>query len=118
MLELAFLASALCERDLCLPEPLSFSKAIRWTLAIWIVWSVAATLLSEHGARALVRQSEWFLHGLTAAVLWAWLRAHPLQIRRLAAAIPIGFVVLSSVIAAEILLGRPPRRRSQYPGVR
>lgn len=56
VLELAFLVSALFERDLCLPEPLSFSKAIRWTLAIWIVWSVTATLLSEHGARALVRQ--------------------------------------------------------------
>jgi O-antigen ligase len=116
VLELAFLASALFERDLCLPEPLSFSKTIRWTLGIWIVWSVAATLLSEHGARALVRQSEWFLHGLTAAVLWAWLRAHPLQIRRIAAAIPIGFLVLSSVIAAELFWDVRAKGGADIPG--
>ena len=109
LLELAFLVCALFDRKLRLPDPLDFPKAIRWALGVWIAWSIGATLLSDHGARALVRQSEWFIHALTAGVLWAWLRAHPIHVRLIGAAIPIGFLLVSGVVAARLPWGESPR---------
>ena len=105
LLELSFLACALFDRNLRLPTPVGFPTATRWALGVWIAWSIGATLLSDHGARALVRQSEWFIHLLTAGVLWAWLRAHPIHVRSISIAIPTGFLLVSGVIAARLPWG-------------
>lgn len=116
LLELAFLACALADPKLRLPNPFAFERLIRWPLGIWIAWALLATLLSEHSARAWVRQTEWFLHLVTAGVLFAWLRAHPSQIRRVALSIPLGFIVLSFLIVAQLFSGSPPGGQSGIPG--
>jgi len=93
-LELAFVVLALFDHELRLPNPLRFSRVLRWALFIWVLWALAATVFSEHSARALVRQSEWFLHLLTAGVAFAWLRRYPDHIGHLSTAVPTGFLLL------------------------
>jgi O-antigen ligase len=78
----------------------------RWALWIggaWLLWSTLATLLATHVEVAVLRQTEWLLHGAAAASLWAFLCTYPHWRAHVPKAIVTGFILYGAIAGAFLL---------------
>lgn len=73
----------------------------RWLILLvgaWLVWSTLSTVLADHFAAALVRQSEWLVHAIFAYAVFVFLRAQPDWGIRLVRVFCVGVIVHLAVI--------------------
>ena len=98
--ELLFLCTAFLTPGLGLPRMGDWHPAAIWLVLAWFLFATCATLNAEMPAVALVRQAEWVLHGMFAAMASACL-AHPVVRRKAMAAAALGLLTASGMLAAS-----------------
>ncbi len=102
-LELGFVLLALTDRGLVLPRLSDGSAPVRAGLALWVAGSLLALAFSPHAAPGLLRQAEWWGHGLFGVVLWAQLRSHPKRSDFVLAGLAAGAVLYAMLLFASAL---------------
>ena len=97
LFEVAVILAILLSRGLRVPR-FTGRPWIRRGILFWLVWSLAATLASDHLAAAFVRQSEWLLHIAFALAVWSALAERPNWGRLLLTAIVAGLVLYTGAL--------------------
>ncbi|MFQ5571531.1 MAG: O-antigen ligase family protein [Rhodothermales bacterium] len=65
-----------------------------WLFLAWLGAATISVALAEHQGHALIRQAEWLTHILFAVCLWSFIRRHPLALKVILVAIPLGFFLV------------------------
>jgi hypothetical protein len=74
-----------------------------WLCVAWLAWSALAVVAAEHGAVALVRYAEWFIHMAFGYALFVHARIEPASINWILRVFLGGFILF----VLSFMSGRP-----------
>jgi hypothetical protein len=99
--ELLVLSAVFLTPGLALPRMGDWHPAAIWLVLAWFLLATCATLNAGLSAVALVRQAEWVLHGIFAAMASVSLSTNPALRRRAALAVTFGLFTALGLLAAS-----------------
>src|SRR5690606_1950719 len=100
----------LTQREVFLPRRVNRTAGA--LVGAWTLASLAATVLAVHVAPAVLRTTEWAVHGLFGLVLWSEMQRDRRVLEAVVRAIPVGFALFVVAVGLEALQMPDPVRHN------